>query len=298
MQLNEQPYLVLGVDSSATLPEIRARYRVLLHLFHPDRLHDAPEEVRQEAQRRIGELNAAYASVMSALGAQAAGGEEADWSDPDTNVINPQNAPLASLRPSVRTPNTADFWQHVGLEPIMIRVYEGTGLTLCTPSVRDDDTRAMFLSDDGHLHIARSAQGLVDLAGGLPDHELLGLQTWPDLVEEFQARHVAVLPIHKFDIPAAIDNLSQGTDLWDPKLLIALYDVVYELAISLDLRDVYEALMPDSPLHRLYRLVNEMDSGPLSRWMLQREIERFNLVDVYDAWTDISAILSENFEWH
>ncbi|GIH05543.1 hypothetical protein Rhe02_36100 [Rhizocola hellebori] len=297
MELGEaESRLVLGVDSSATRPEIRARYQILLQLFHPDRLQDAPETVREEAQRQVRQLNAAYAHLTSDSPLMPAAVD--DGSTPDTTIVNPHNGPLALLRPPVRTPHTADFWQRVGLEPIIIRVYEGTGLTLCTPSLRDNDTRAQFLSDDRHLHLARSPEGLVGLVEELTEHDLLQLDAWPDLVESIHTKQIAVLPAHRYDIPAALDNLTRGTELWDPKLLTAVYDIVYELAISLDLADIYEALMPGSPLHRLYELVHELDGALLSRRRVQREVERFDLVSVYDAWTDISSIVAEHLQWH
>ena len=292
-------FAVLGVESAAGLPEIRARYQVLLQLFHPDRLLDAPGSVRQEAERRLREVNAAYHLIASAMGDQGLDSDaEPGGSRLDTTSINPNNAPLASLRSPVRTPHTVDFWQRMGLEPVMIRVYEGTGLTLCTPTVREDDERAHFLSSEGQLHLARSADGLLDLVARVPDHDLTSLPAWPHLVDSLQAKHIAVLPIHRFDIPAAIDNLSHGPDLWQPQLLIALHDLGYELAISLDLPEVYEALMPGSPLHRLYGLINDLDNALRPRWRVQREIERFDLVGVYDAWTDIYAILADHLAWH
>lgn len=55
------PYEVLGVSPTASPLEITAAYRILAQIYHPDRLQSAPENVREEAARRMRELNEAYA---------------------------------------------------------------------------------------------------------------------------------------------------------------------------------------------------------------------------------------------
>ncbi len=55
------PYEVLGLLPTASPLEITAAYRILAQIYHPDRLQSAPENVREEAARRMRELNEAYA---------------------------------------------------------------------------------------------------------------------------------------------------------------------------------------------------------------------------------------------
>ena len=54
------PYQALGVPPTARKSEITAAYRVMAQFFHPDRWVEAPEAVRNEAERRMKELNEAY----------------------------------------------------------------------------------------------------------------------------------------------------------------------------------------------------------------------------------------------
>ena len=55
------PYEVLGIGPKAKPAEITAAYRVLAQIFHPDRFASAPAAVQKEAERRMGEVNDAYA---------------------------------------------------------------------------------------------------------------------------------------------------------------------------------------------------------------------------------------------
>jgi hypothetical protein len=53
-------YDVLGVPPDATAEQVRAAYRTLVQLFHPDRLGHLKEESRDFAENRLRALNAAY----------------------------------------------------------------------------------------------------------------------------------------------------------------------------------------------------------------------------------------------
>lgn len=59
------PHEVLGVSPQATKAEIVAAYRTLVQIFHPDRFNDSPPNVRAEAERRMKQLNDAYAAIRT-----------------------------------------------------------------------------------------------------------------------------------------------------------------------------------------------------------------------------------------
>ena len=54
------PWEVLGVRPGASRREIADAYRVLAQIFHPDRFAASPEKIREEAERRMQNLNEAY----------------------------------------------------------------------------------------------------------------------------------------------------------------------------------------------------------------------------------------------
>ena len=68
------PYDVLGVSKNASSSEIAEAYRTLAQIYHPDRYVGAPEDVRQEAERRMKELNEAYKAAKDSPRARARGG--------------------------------------------------------------------------------------------------------------------------------------------------------------------------------------------------------------------------------
>jgi DnaJ like chaperone protein len=67
----EDPYLVLGVDRSATMAEIKAKYRKLAREHHPDKQIAAgvPEEMVSLATDRLARINAAYDDILRERGA-------------------------------------------------------------------------------------------------------------------------------------------------------------------------------------------------------------------------------------
>ena len=57
------PYSILGVPRDATNTQIVETYRALAQIYHPDRYAQAPPRVRDEANKRMQELNAAYEAL-------------------------------------------------------------------------------------------------------------------------------------------------------------------------------------------------------------------------------------------
>lgn len=54
------PEEVLGVASNATFEEVRAAYQKLMQQYHPDRVADLGPELRELAEKKAKEINAAY----------------------------------------------------------------------------------------------------------------------------------------------------------------------------------------------------------------------------------------------
>ncbi|SMH50184.1 J domain-containing protein [Mesorhizobium australicum] len=63
------PYQVLGVPTSASLDEVRRRYRTLVSQNHPDRLiaRGMPEEFIAIATRRLAAINVAFEAIEQTL---------------------------------------------------------------------------------------------------------------------------------------------------------------------------------------------------------------------------------------
>lgn len=66
----DDPYTVLGIGHDASVGEIKAAYRRLIHDHHPDRLTAAgmPEEFLDVANQKMAAINGAYAAIRKARG--------------------------------------------------------------------------------------------------------------------------------------------------------------------------------------------------------------------------------------
>ncbi len=53
-------YATLGVARGASTEQIGVAYRKLARTHHPDKVANEPREVREESERRMKEINAAY----------------------------------------------------------------------------------------------------------------------------------------------------------------------------------------------------------------------------------------------
>ena len=60
---DEGPYAVLGLTYSASWEEISRAHRSLVSELHPDRYVDADEQVRSAAERRVRDVNEAFATI-------------------------------------------------------------------------------------------------------------------------------------------------------------------------------------------------------------------------------------------
>jgi hypothetical protein len=59
------PYMVLGINRSATPEEIKTAYRQLANRYHPDKVAHLGEEFRQLAEKRFKEIQRAYQELKT-----------------------------------------------------------------------------------------------------------------------------------------------------------------------------------------------------------------------------------------
>ena len=64
----DSAYKILGVDPSATDEEVKRAYREMAKKNHPDMVSNLGEEVRQAAEKKFQEVNAAYETIKKQRG--------------------------------------------------------------------------------------------------------------------------------------------------------------------------------------------------------------------------------------
>jgi hypothetical protein len=60
---DEGPYAVLGLTAAASWEEVSRSHRALVSQLHPDRYVDADDTVRAAAERRVRDVNEAFATI-------------------------------------------------------------------------------------------------------------------------------------------------------------------------------------------------------------------------------------------
>jgi DnaJ-domain-containing protein 1 len=60
----DDPYGVLAIAPSASDAEVEAAFRRLIGQYHPDRVANAAPEIRELAERRARDINAAYERIQ------------------------------------------------------------------------------------------------------------------------------------------------------------------------------------------------------------------------------------------
>lgn len=64
----KDPYEVLEVDSQASDDDIEAAYRRQIAQYHPDKVAGSAKEIRDLADKRASEINAAYDQIQKIRG--------------------------------------------------------------------------------------------------------------------------------------------------------------------------------------------------------------------------------------
>lgn len=60
----DDPYRLFGLSAEASDAELEQAYRRLIAQYHPDRLAGAAPELRAQAERKAGEINAAWKRIQ------------------------------------------------------------------------------------------------------------------------------------------------------------------------------------------------------------------------------------------
>ena len=65
MTNGKDPYVILGVQRSATEEEVKQAYKTLVKKYHPEQYQDNP--LREVTSEKMAEVNEAYDEVINAI---------------------------------------------------------------------------------------------------------------------------------------------------------------------------------------------------------------------------------------
>ena len=65
MTNGKDPYVILGVQRSATEEEVKQAYKTLVKKYHPDQYQDNP--LKDVASEKMAEVNEAYDEIINAI---------------------------------------------------------------------------------------------------------------------------------------------------------------------------------------------------------------------------------------
>lgn len=76
--MNKQAFRILGIAPTDDGRAIRAAFLRLARIYHPDRFSDMPDDVREEAERRMKEATIAYESLRASKNTKPDPGDQID----------------------------------------------------------------------------------------------------------------------------------------------------------------------------------------------------------------------------
>ncbi len=148
------PLDVLGVTPGAAPEEVTAAYRELAKRWHPDRARKGPRAA--EAERRMAEINAAYAALREGGPAAAVTATMPRTGDAGAAATAPDRTPGHWLPPALRRRLGRELLRALREGEEVIRVERVATWASPTAQVVVTGDRLLWLLDDAVAHRVRS----------------------------------------------------------------------------------------------------------------------------------------------
>ncbi|GAA0229933.1 DNA primase [Cryptosporangium japonicum] len=154
------------------------------------------------------------------------------------------------------------------------------------------EEEAVFLATDGKLHLFRDAASLVAFVKSPAVHDLLGGDTWAELVETITPDLVVPDDEDRYELDLVVENLRGGRDVWEGDLIVGAGELARDLAYALDLPEVDASLAPGSPL-------DDLDEALRAKgFFARRKLRRIGAEQAALAWRSVIGRISSSVEWH
>jgi curved DNA-binding protein CbpA len=148
--LNHKAFHVLGIEPTGDGRAIRAAFLRLARIYHPDRFAGQPDDVREEAERRMKEATVAYEALRGTRQKSAAARPSID--DKELQERARAFAKIVEAKQAEEKRNRARWqrWQELELQAraraeveaeIAAAIAEGNGVSFRAPSVHRDEEK-------------------------------------------------------------------------------------------------------------------------------------------------------------
>ncbi|MET7747924.1 DnaJ domain-containing protein [Micromonospora sp. NPDC005367] len=322
----QDPYALVGVTRDSSVAEIRERYLVLVQIWHPDKHQSSSAKVRAEVTRQMQRINAAYKELTDAHERAARerqdrerqGRERQDRErqarerenrERDTHQRRDRERETRERQDRERETREREHararWTHPrftsasppsAVHPIAISLRSGErGYTL-RAYLDDQRTDAVFLGAQNRLLLFRSAESMRTYAARTEAHELAGMPSWADFVDQLGGAAAEPDDEHCFDLDLILYSLRYPPVQWVPALFIANRDFIREVAEAFDLGDVLKLLTVGSPLDHLDDLFRIADR-PIAGWSARRQLASVDSGLVSSAWRKAIRGIEEHVRW-
>ena len=165
----------------------------------------------------------------------------------------------------------------------------------------DDDGPAeevpVFLGRPGRLYLFRSPEGLVEFVRSDEPHELTQLDTWAKVRERITVQDVVPQADDVYELDLVVSNLRGGHDAWDPALIIQAGEAARDIAYSLRLESVINAVSAGSSLDELDEALRDAEAGGIGGFFARRRVRRIGAEAAAIGWRTIIGKISAAVDW-
>lgn len=155
----------------------------------------------------------------------------------------------------------------------------------------------IFLSQGGKLLLFRSAEQLVEFVRSDAPHDLVQLDTWPELTKRISVADIAPRAEDSYELDLVVENLRGGADVWDADLLLACGEIARDLAYALRMPSVLGALAPGSPLDDLDETLRAAAAGGLGAFRARRRLRKIAGQQAALGWRTVVGKISAAVDW-
>jgi hypothetical protein len=264
------PHVVLGVNAGAPTAEIRRRYRILIQIWHPDRHQSSPQDVRDEADKVMKQINAAYAALNSMREREARERESRDRARRERATREREAREREAREREAReraarkrkAPTRAVEWSELPIHPILITFPSGgDAYTMRAYIDNDGVNEAVFLQRDDGLLVFRTETAMRRYVLNNSRHVLNDVSGWDGVKSIIEERGLKPGSDDCYDFDIVLDSFQFPPSVWPPQTFIGCRDLALELAYAFDLSDVHELLQAGSDVDHFDDVLRDIQQG-------------------------------------